>query len=150
MSLHLCVEAGKEVVLEELIRHRVRGPTYHPDVECRQRLSGLIGRCGGLHRDGGTQGQPGLGVLVGGVVRLDVHLREAVVVLRLPAEGVAERVLQLLTELGRELGELSRRPEVVDQVFALLREFDLERLEDPQIPVESGLSEINPARRALL
>ena len=136
MSLHLRVETGEEIYLEKLIRHRVGGPTYHPDVESSQSDGGLIRRVSGLDWDRGAESQPGPGVFVGGVICSNIYLRKTFLVLRLPTKDMTEDSLELITELGDEFDLLCGGPKVVDQVVSFIRELHLESLVVPDIPGE--------------
>ena len=79
---------------------------------------------------------------VGGVLRLDVDLGEALFVLGLTREGLHKDTLQQWAEVIGEVLVITRRPEVVDDVVSLLRDLYLECLEVPDVPVElQGVSD---------
>ncbi len=69
------IELGEKIILEELISHRVRCPTYHLDPEGGQGLE-LTFPIRGLHGDQTLVVQHQLRVGVGGVVGLDIDLGE--------------------------------------------------------------------------
>ena len=134
---HPGIEVSEKAILEEEISRRVQGPTYHLHVERGERVDLGVLRESRLDRDASVMGQHGLCVLEGRVVGLDVHLREAVGILRLTAEGVHEGRLQRRPELGVELAGRPGWPEVVDQITTIAADLYLKVIlldEDPLVP----------------
>ena len=77
-----------------------------------------------------------LRIRVGGVLRTNIDVREALLIPRLAAECLPEDALQQRGKGVRELPLPFRRPEMVDDVVPLVGDLDLEGVHLPDIPYE--------------